>query len=118
MRERFLKLSAVGALFALTLFLAACPPQKSIAELQRDPQRYSNKEVIVRGTVVESIGAMGAGMFEIDDGTGRLWVYTERYGVPAKGLRVGVVGIVTPTFSFAGRSFATVMRETQGRKYE
>jgi hypothetical protein len=118
MKARFLKLGAVGALFALTLVLAACPPQKSIAELQRDPLRYSNKEVIVRGTVVQSIGAMGAGMFEIDDGSGRLWVYTERYGVPAKGLRVAVIGTVTPTLTFAGRSFATVMRETQGRKYE
>jgi len=117
MKDRFLKLGTAGALFALMLVLTACPPQKSIAELQRDPMRYNNKEVIVRGTVVQSIGAMGTGMFEIDDGTGKMWVYTDRFGTPAKGTQVGVAGTVTPTLTFAGRSFATVMRETQRRKY-
>ena len=118
MKESFLKVAMAGALLALTLVLTACPPQKSIAELQRDPMRYHDKEVIVHGTVVQSIGAMGTGMFEIDDGTGRLWVYSDRFGVPGKGTQVGVAGTVTPTFSFAGRSFATVMRETQRRKYD
>ncbi len=113
-----LKLGMAGTLVAMTLVLAACPPQKSIAELQLDPMRYHNKEVIVHGTVVQSIGALGAGMFQLDDGTGRMWVYSERFGVPAKGIRVAVAGIVTPTITFAGRSFATVMRETQRRSYD
>jgi hypothetical protein len=116
MKDRFLKLGTAAALFASMLLLTACPPQKSIAEVQRDPMRYNNKEVIVRGTVVQSIGALDTGMFQIDDGTGHMWVYSERFGVPAKGTQVGVVGTITPTFTFAGRSFATVMRETQQRK--
>jgi hypothetical protein len=115
-KETFRKLAMACTLAALTLLLAACPPQKSIAELLRDPMRYHDQEVIVRGTVVQSIGALGGGMFEIDDGSGRLWVYSEGFGVPGKGIRVGVVGIITPTFTFAGRSFATVMRETQPPK--
>jgi hypothetical protein len=116
MKKQLARLAATAGVLAFMLVLTACPPQKSIAELQRDPARYNNKEVIVRGTVVQSIGALGTGMFEIDDGTGRMWIYSERYGVPSKGIRVGVAGTVIPTFTFAGRSFATVLRETQRRK--
>ncbi len=100
---------------AATLFLVACPQQHSIAELTRDPGRYADKEVAVKGTVVSSFGAMGTGMYEVDDGTGRLWVLSQNYGVPNKGARVGVAGTIVPTFSFGGRSFATVLRETQRR---
>ncbi len=110
------KLGILLTVLTLALILTGCPPQKSVAELQRDPARYANKEVIVRGTVTESLGAFGTGMFQLDDGTGRLWVYSERYGVPSKGIRVGVAGTIIPTFTFAGRSFATVMRETERRK--
>jgi hypothetical protein len=118
MKRRFARLALGFAALACMLLLTACPPQKSIADLQRDPARYSNREVIVRGTVIQSIGALGTGMFEIDDGTGRMWVYSERFGVPSKGIRVGVAGTVVPTFTFAGRSFAMVMRETQRRKFD
>ncbi len=104
-----------AVVLAATLFLVACPQQHSVAELTRDPGRYVDKEVAVHGTVVSSFGAMGTGMYEVDDGTGRIWVLSESYGVPSKGARVGVAGRIVPTFSFGGRSFATVLRETQRR---
>lgn len=103
------------AILAATLFLVACPQQHSVAELMRDPGRYANKEVAVRGTVVSSYGALGTGLYQVDDGTGRIWVLSENYGVPSKGARVGVAGRIVPTVSFGGRSFATVIRETQRR---
>ncbi len=102
---------------ALPLTLAACPAQKSIAEIQHDPARYANQELLVRGTVVQSIGVLGTGMFELDDGTGRIWIYSEHYGVPSKGVRVGVTGTIVPVFAFGGRNFVTVMRETERRQY-
>jgi len=104
-----------AAVLTATLFLAACPQQHSVAELTRDPGRYANKEVAVKGTVVSSYGAMGTGMYQVDDGTGKIWVISESYGVPSKGARVGVAGRIVPTFSFGGRNFATVIRETQRR---
>ena len=104
-----------AVVLAATLFLVACPQQHSIAELTRDPGRYFDKEVAVKGTVVSSYGALGTGMYEIDDGTGRIWVLSQNYGVPGKGARVGVAGRIVPTVSFGGRSFATVIRETQRR---
>jgi hypothetical protein len=106
-----------AAIVAMTLLLTACPQGRSISQIQADPGRYQNKEVAIRGTVVSSWGALGTGMYQIDDGTGRMWVMSERFGVPGKGARVGVAGTVVPTVSMGGRSFATVLRETQRRKY-
>ena len=99
----------------MTLILTACPQERSVAQIQRDPSRYANKEVGIRGTVVSSWGALGTGMYEVDDGTGRIWVMSQNYGVPGKGARIGVAGTIVPTLSFGGRSFATGLRETRRR---
>jgi hypothetical protein len=100
---------------AAILVLVACPQHRNIADIINDPGRYANKEVGVRGTVSQSYGALGTGMYQVDDGTGKIWVYTENRAVPGKGARVGVAGKVQPTFTFGGKSFATVLRETDRR---
>ncbi len=106
----------VAVIVAMTLLLTACPQGRTIAQIEKDPARYQNKEVAIRGTVVSSWGALGTGMYQVDDGTGRMWVMSEKFGVPGKGARVGVAGTIVPTVSLGGRSFATVLRETQRRK--
>ena len=98
------------AAFALT----ACPSQTTISRINADPDRYRNKEVGIVGRVTDSYGVLGKGAYEIDDGTGRLWVVTER-GVPSRGARVGAKGKVYTGFSFGGRSFGTVLQETDRR---
>ncbi len=105
-----------AAVLAMLLCLAACPALKSIAEINRDPARFMNKEVSVHGTVTESFGALGTGVYRVDDGTGQLWVFSNGYGVPSKGAEIGVAGTIVPTVTFAGHSYATVMRETRRRK--
>lgn len=108
--------SAFGLIALMVLLLAACPQQRNIAEILGDPGRYVDKEVAIKGTVTQSFGAMGTGMYEVDDGTGKIWVYSQNYAVPGKGVRVGVAGKVQPTVTFAGKSFATVLRETDRRR--
>ena len=98
-----------------SLILAACPTRTSIERINRDPGRYVGKEVAIAGHVTTSFGALGTGVFEVDDGTGRMWVFSERYGVPGNGARVGVRGRIEQGFSFGGRNFATIMRETERR---
>jgi hypothetical protein len=110
-----LKIGLVGMLIAVVLITAACPQRYSISNINRDPGRFGNREVAINGTVVQSWGALGTGMYEIDDGTGRMWVISNGYGVPAKGTRIGVAGYIQPTFSLGGRSFATVMKESRRR---
>jgi hypothetical protein len=98
-----------------SLILTACPTRTSIERINRDPGRYVGKEVAIAGHVTTSFGALGTGVFEVDDGTGRMWVFSERYGVPGNGARVGVRGRIEQGFAFGGRNFATIMRETERR---
>ena len=100
---------------ALGLTVAACERVK-IGDLNADPGRFINKEVAVGGIVTQSIGALGKGIYQLDDGTGRLWVFTGSRGVPSKGARVGVKGHVVPTVTFLGINYATVLDESDRRR--
>ncbi len=104
------------AVIPLALVLAACASQHSIAELQRDPGRFYNKEVAISGRVTNGFGLFGNGAYEVDDGTGRMWVISEGYGIPARDARVDVAGTLQETASIGGRNFATVLHETQRRR--
>src|SRR5882762_5763385 len=105
----------VSALLLAAVFvLSACPSQTTISKINADPARYRNKEVAIVGTVRDSYGALGQGAYELDDGTGRIWVVTRR-GVPSRGTRVGVKGRVHNGFNFGGRNFGTVLEETDRR---
>src|SRR5215467_10575697 len=103
----------VGLIGGVLLF-TACPSQTNIAKINRNPDRYRDKEVGIVGRVTDSYGVLGAGAYEIDDGTGRMWVATRR-GVPSRGAHVGARGYIHNGFSFAGRNFGTVMEETDRR---
>jgi hypothetical protein len=108
--------STVSALLLLsTIFLLGCPPRATIAEINRDPGKYQGKEITVTGTVSDAFGALGSGVFQIDDGTGRLWVFSQTYGIPGSGAKVSVTGRLQQGFSFGGRSFALILRQTRPR---
>lgn len=102
-------------IIATSLLLAGCPPQVSIAKLDRDPGRYAGKEVTIAGRVTDSFGALGRGVFQVDDGTGRMWVLAGHGGLPAADARVAVSGHVEQGVSVAGQNFATILRETERR---
>ena len=109
------KVGIAVAIVAILLVTVGCPQHKSIADINRDPARFGNREVAIAGRVVSSWGALGTGMYQIDDGTGTMWVISNGYGVPAKGIKIGVAGYIQPTFSLGGRSFATVLKESRRR---
>ncbi len=86
----------LSALCALVLFLAACE-QKTINQILAEPDRYARHEVGITGKVVRSYSVLGNGAYEVDDGTGRLWVVSDR-GVPRSGARVAVKGRIKDGF--------------------
>jgi hypothetical protein len=96
-----------------TSLLAGCPPRESIAKINRDPGRYSGKEITIAGRVIDSYGALGSGVFEVDDGTGAMWVFSEHYGIPGAEAKVAVTGHVEQGFALGGRNFATILRATE-----
>ena len=110
------KLVPALVILVSTLLLTACPPREKISRIQMDPNRYTGKEISIAGRVVDSYGARDKGVFQIDDGTGRMWVLSTHYGVPSTGAKIGVVGRVEEGFSFAGRNFGTILRETERRQ--
>jgi hypothetical protein len=105
------RLGFASLLLAAVFLLTACPSQTTISKINADPARYRNKEVAIVGTVRDSYGALGNGAYELDDGTGRIWVATRR-GVPSRGARVGAKGRVYTGFNWGGRNYGTVLEET------
>jgi len=94
---------------------AGVAPRELAAALAEELEKHpAVKEVGIAGRVTDSYGFAGAGAYEIDDGTGRIWVAT-KHGVPSRGSQVGAKGYVHNGFSFNGRSFGTVMEETDRR---
>jgi hypothetical protein len=110
------RFSLVLLLIVGTLVLAACPTRTSIEKINRDPGRYAGREVAIGGRVSNSFGLLGSGVYQVEDGTGQIWVFSQRYGVPSNGAKVGVRGTVSQGFSFGGRNFAVILKET-GRRH-
>ena len=103
-RHLSVALLAVGAIVS-----AGCGTTK-IGRVLNDPGRYHNRNVTVEGTVTNSVGAFVAGVYQVEDSTGKIYVLSNR-GVPGKGARVKVEGTVTPGVNIMGKSFGTTIRE-------
>ena len=106
----FLKAFFLSVMFTGVLALTGCPSQTTISKINQNPARYHDKEVGLVGRVTDSYGALGTGIYELDDGTGKIWVMTTK-GVPSRGARVGVFGRVQTGVSFGGRTYGTVLEE-------
>ena len=97
-------------LIPVALLLSGCGTQR-IGRILQDPGRYTNRNVTVEGTVTNSVGAFVAGVYEVQDDSGKIYVLSMTGGVPAKGARVKVDGKVTPGVNVLGKSFGTTIRE-------
>ena len=107
---------AVAALFA-----TGCPERKSIADIERNPGKYQDKEVAIAGRVVDSYGLsipgtkIGGGAYKIDDGTGSIWVLVTDGSVPSRGAEVGVQGRISSGVNWKGRNYGLGMYEEKRR---
>ena len=108
------RLATLVGVLGIMFALAGCERTK-ISDINRDPGHFANKDVTVAGQVTSSFGALNQGAFEVDDGTGKLWVLASGFGVPSQGSKVAVTGRITSGFTLAGRSFANILRETKRR---
>ena len=97
-------------LIPAVLLLSSCGTTK-IGRVLADPTHYQNRSVTVEGNVSQSVGAFVAGLYQVEDDTGKIYVLSTRSGVPNKGVRVKVKGNVTPGLNFMGKSWGTAIRE-------
>lgn len=109
------------ALIALgTLFVTGCPDRMSISKLQSDPGKYMNKDVVIAGRVQRGYGVsipvigVSGGLYKIDDGTGSIWVVTDR-NVPAEGTQIGIKGRVQEGVNYNGRNYGLGIYEKDRR---
>ena len=59
-------------------------------------------------------GALGYGVYQIDDGTGTMMVVTETGGAPAQGAKIGVLGVFHSAFT-VGTDVVAVIVEKERR---
>ena len=94
------KLLLVMVLASAMLVLVGCE-YKTINQIMAEPQRYANRNVGITGNVVRSFSVLGAGAYQVDDGTGKIWVVAKN-NVPREGAKVGVKGKIQDGFNLGG----------------
>jgi hypothetical protein len=106
---------------AAVVFATGCPERTRIADLERNPSKYQNKDVAVAGTVRDSYGfsipgtRLGGGAYKIDDGTGSIWVLVTEGSAPQNGDQVGVRGQLGTGVNWKGRNYGLGIYEKDRR---
>jgi len=94
---------------------AACKDTRihvdSIKTLLDDPARFDHQPVRVAGDVTRSLGILGYGAYELDDGTGQIPIVTGQNGAPRSGARVGVEGEFRQGFTLGSSSVAAIVEK-------
>lgn len=89
-----------------------------IANILQRPDDFVSRDVTVGGNVTKTyavnliIAEFGA--YQVDDGTGKIWVITKN-GVPSEGRAVGVRGTVSSGLRLKGEVLGAVIREKDRR---
>ena len=97
MRYTLCRAVVVAALSVSALASAACA-SRTVNQVLADPSRYRDREVRLSGAVVDSYSFVNRGAYRIDDGTGQLWVVSDK-GVPRTKARVTVTGTIREGFN-------------------
>lgn len=115
------KLFLFAAILSVGLLLTACPKRASIGDIEANPARFYDKEVAVAGTVRDAYGVSiplikngSGGAYKITDGTGSIWVITQK-SVPSKGAQLGVKGKIQNGVNINGRNYGLVIIEDDRR---
>lgn len=115
------KLFLSGLIVIAGMFVAACPDRTSIANIEANPSKYQNKEVVIAGTVRDSYGvnlpgtSIRGGAYKIDDGTGSIWIITDN-SVPTRGTQIGVKGVIGTGINWNGRNYGLGLYEKDRRR--
>jgi hypothetical protein len=97
---------------ATLLTLSGCKGATPIRKLLDDPSQYEGMTVQIAGDVTKSIGVLHTGVYQVDDGTGKLFVVSKDGGAPREGAKVGVKGVFHAAFTL-GTETAAVLQESE-----
>ena len=93
-----LRRSALVAVLSVSALASAACASRTVNQVLADPSRYRDREVKLSGSVVDSFSLVNRGAYRIDDGTGQLWVVSDK-GVPRTSARVTVKGTIREGFN-------------------
>lgn len=118
MAKTFVIAMLLGILIGI-IAIAGCDSGRTrIGDITSNPDKYKGKDVNIAGEVVNTyeinIVISDLGAYQLDDGTGRIWVTTQN-SVPGRGRQVAVKGTVSSGISFGGQSLGTMVRERERR---
>lgn len=107
------RLLALTAVVLTVSLLAGCKAAGTtdIKTLLDDPSRFDKQTVRVSGEVTRSLGILGYGAYELDDGTGKIPVVSESGGAPRTGAKVGVEGEFRSAFTMGGTTAAAIVEK-------
>jgi hypothetical protein len=105
-------------IIATLLVISGCkgttPITTPIKTILDDPGILNGKQVQIAGEVTKSPAIPGPDAFEVDDGTGKLFVLSKEHGTPPEGTKVVVKGVFYASISSKTQEFAAIM-ETEPR---
>lgn len=110
-RKHLLLLAATLVVTALAGCKASDLQTTPIQTLLDDPSRFDKQTVRITGTVTRSLGILGYGAYEVDDGTGKIPVASESNGAPRQGAKVGVEGEFRSAFTLNGTTVAAIVEK-------
>ena len=112
----------IGLILSATLVTVVSAGRKSIADIEANPSKYQDKTVTIVGVVRDADGVnipiigIRGGCYKVDDGTGSIWVCSEK-GVPTKGAEVKVKGKVQTGATINGKNYGLMIFE-KDRKFQ
>lgn len=98
-------------ILATAALILACKGTTPIKTLLDDPQQFDGKTVRIAGEVRGSVGALGFGAYQVNDGTGTLSIVSEGGGVPRQGAKVGVEGTFHSAYTLGSQSVAVLVEQ-------
>jgi hypothetical protein len=106
--NRTWRLGMLMAALALTAALSGGERTK-ISNINKNPHKYAGTEVTITGTVTSTVASPNPGTFQVDDGSGRLWVLSTSDDVPAQGSSVAVTGLVESGVNLGSGALVTTL---------
>ena len=117
-KDMWMRRALMTLVAALPLLLLTACDLDTVAEVKADPFEFTSKDARLGEIVTQSIGALGYGLYELEDKTGKIWVISRGHGVPGKGAKIEVKGKVQNGFTFAGTDYGTVIMESDRKLHK
>lgn len=94
---------------ATLLVISGCTGKIPIKTIVDDPERQNGKHVQIAGEVTKSPAIPGPESFEVDDGTGKIFVLSKEHKIPGEGTKVVVKGVFYAAISSPTQTFAAIV---------